>query len=181
MRKIKSSQANRGMPFEHLITVSNDMYHRKGIAVINKRPTPVKVLKVTGNKLIGHYEAPSTVDYDGVYAGRAICFEAKSVHTDTRFELKNLHAHQVQHLQDCEAQGAVCFLLIEFAVERKVFLCPFSNILFYVMGAASGGRKSIPRADFDSFAYEVKSGRAALDYLAVLDSIGGVFRDSQSG
>ncbi|NGP45997.1 hypothetical protein G4V62_13950 [Bacillaceae bacterium SIJ1] len=102
---MKRSYANRGMPLERLITTSNDMYRRQKIAVINKRPTPVKVLKVTKNKVMGHYESQSTVDYDGVYQGRSINFEAKSVQTPTRFDLKNIHDHQVKHLRHDAQSG----------------------------------------------------------------------------
>ncbi|TKI34391.1 hypothetical protein FC700_26965 [Bacillus mycoides] len=36
-------QGNRGMAFEMLINLANEMYQRGGVALINKRPTPVKV------------------------------------------------------------------------------------------------------------------------------------------
>ena len=56
-------QGNRGMAFEVLINLANEMYQRVGVALINKRPTPVKVLKSkVGRVLNGFYEAKSTVD-----------------------------------------------------------------------------------------------------------------------
>ncbi len=36
---------NRRMTFEMLINLSNEMYQREGVALINKRPTLVKALK----------------------------------------------------------------------------------------------------------------------------------------
>ncbi|MBJ8031883.1 Holliday junction resolvase RecU, partial [Bacillus cereus group sp. N21] len=42
---------NRGMHFEKLINLSNEMYQREGVALINKRPTPVKVLKSRGSQV----------------------------------------------------------------------------------------------------------------------------------
>ncbi|OJE33645.1 hypothetical protein A9490_20525 [Bacillus thuringiensis] len=70
---------NREMHFEKLVNLANEMYQRGSVALINKRPTPVKVIKSKGNQVInGFYESKSTVDYDGVYKGRAIAFEAKS-------------------------------------------------------------------------------------------------------
>lgn len=66
-------QENSGMAFEMLINLANEMYQSGGVALINKRPTPVKVLKSKGGRVLsGFYEAKSTVDYDGVYKGRAI-------------------------------------------------------------------------------------------------------------
>ncbi len=85
---------NRGMAFEMLINLANEMYQREGVTLINKRPTPVKVLKRKGSRVLnGFYEAKSTVDYDGVYKGRAVVFEAKSTEKDTRFDLKYIVQH----------------------------------------------------------------------------------------
>ncbi|OTX33627.1 Holliday junction resolvase [Bacillus thuringiensis serovar brasilensis] len=39
---------------------------------------------------MGSMKLKSTVDYDGVYKGRAIEFEAKSTENVTRFDLKNI-------------------------------------------------------------------------------------------
>ncbi|MEC3178729.1 Holliday junction resolvase RecU, partial [Bacillus cereus] len=59
---------NRGMHFEKLINLANEMYKRGGVALINKRPTPVKVIKSNGSQVTkGFYEAKSTVYYDAVY------------------------------------------------------------------------------------------------------------------
>lgn len=80
---------NRGMHFEKLINLANEMYQIGRVALINKRPTPVKVIKSKGSQVInGFYESKSTVDYDCVYKGRAIAFEAKSTENATRFDLK---------------------------------------------------------------------------------------------
>lgn len=63
-------QGNRGMVFEMLINLADEMYQREGVELINKRPTPVKVLKSKGGRVLnGFYEAKSTVDYDVVYKG----------------------------------------------------------------------------------------------------------------
>nr|WP_142311989.1 Holliday junction resolvase RecU [Bacillus toyonensis] len=79
---------NRGMHFEKLINLANEMYQRGGVALINKHPTPVKVLKSSGGRVLNDfYEAKSTVDYDGVYKGRAIAFETKVVPTGLAFKI----------------------------------------------------------------------------------------------
>ncbi|AGG05028.1 Holliday junction resolvase RecU [Bacillus thuringiensis] len=43
---------NRGMAFEIIINLANEMYQRGGVALINKRPTPVKVLKSKGVRVV---------------------------------------------------------------------------------------------------------------------------------
>ncbi len=57
-RGITMGLGNRGMAFEMLIKLANEMYQRGGVALINKRPTPVKVLKSKGGRVLnGFYEA----------------------------------------------------------------------------------------------------------------------------
>jgi len=43
-RGITMGLGNRGMAFEMLINLANEMYQRGGVALIDKCPTPVKVL-----------------------------------------------------------------------------------------------------------------------------------------
>ncbi|OLR83701.1 Holliday junction resolvase RecU [Bacillus sp. MB366] len=165
---------NRGMAFEMLINLANEMYQRGGVALINKRPTPVKVLKSKGSRVLnGFYEAKSTVDYDGVYKGRAVAFEAKSTEKDTRFDLKNIAQHQLDYLEKAEKMGAICFFLIEFSKDKSVFAVPLSVIQSYVrMSHQPKGQKSIPRADFDIYGYLVEqTERAPIDYLQYVDEV----------
>ncbi|MCU5414697.1 Holliday junction resolvase RecU [Bacillus wiedmannii] len=163
---------NRGMAFEKLINLSNEMYQRGGVALINKRATPVKVLKSAGGRVLnGFYEAKSTVDYDGVYKGRAIAFEAKSTQSLTRFDLSNIAQHQLDYLEKAEKMGAVCFFLIEFSKDQTIFLVPASVVQSYVrMSHQPNGKKSISRADFDIYGYLVEqTERAPVDYLQYID------------
>lgn len=165
-------QGNRGMAFEKLINLSNEMYQREGVALINKRPTPVKVLKmVYGRVKDGYYESKSTVDYDGVYRGRAIAFEAKSTNEINRFDLKNIAQHQLDYLEKAEKMGAICFFLIGFTKDQSTFAIPLSVIQSYVrMSQQPKGKKSIPRADFDIYGYLVEqTERAPVDYLQYID------------
>ncbi|MBD7967727.1 Holliday junction resolvase RecU [Paenibacillus gallinarum] len=166
------STANRGMAFERLLDYSNQMYESKGIAVINKRPTPVKVIRKTYGKVTeGYFEKSSTVDYDGVYEGRAVMFEAKSTNEKLRFDLSNLHSHQYDYLKKCHQAGGIAFLMVDFRQQRKIYLLPFLTLKSYVESSKKGGRKSIRIEDFDVHAYEVSSGRVPVDYLKVIDNI----------
>lgn len=123
------------------------------MALINKLQTPVKVLKSkSGRVLNGFYEAKSTVDYDCVYKGQAIAFEAKSTEKDTRFDLKNIAQHQLDYLEKAEKMGAICFFLIEFSKDKSVFVVPLSVIQSYVrMSHRPKGKKSILGEDFDIY------------------------------
>ena len=85
--------AHRGMTLESDINSSNKYYLENDIALIYKKPTPIKVVKVNyeRNKITeGYYEVPSTTDYNGVYKGRYIDFEAKETKSKTSFSLVNL-------------------------------------------------------------------------------------------
>lgn len=128
------------------------------MALINKRPTPVKVLKRKGGRVLtGFYGVKSTVDYDGVYKGRAVAFEVKSKEKDTRFDLKNIAQYPLDYLEKVEKMGAICFFLIEFSKDKPVFVVPLSVIQSYVrMSHQPKGKKSIQRADFDIYGYLVE-------------------------
>ncbi|HDR8197407.1 TPA: Holliday junction resolvase RecU [Bacillus thuringiensis] len=128
-------------------------YQRGEVALINKSSTPVKVLKSKGGRVLnGFYEAKSTVDYDGVYKGRAVTFEAKSTKNTNRFDLKNIAQHQLDYLEEAEKIGAICFFLMKFSKDKSVFVVPLSVIQPYVrMSHQPKGKKSISRTDFDIY------------------------------
>lgn len=164
---------NRGMAFEEFIECTNQMYESKGIAVINKRPTPVKVTRSQGSRVIsGFFEKQSTVDFDGVYRGRAIVFEAKSTKNPTRFDLCKLPDHQYEHLAKCHKNGAVAFLLVSFEKQKKEYLLPYTALRpYWTEYKKPVGKRSMSILDFDVHAYEVDAGRVPLDYLAVVDQV----------
>ena len=49
--KPKGNYANRGMALENDINITNNYYIDKDIAIIHKKPTPIKVVKVSYNNL----------------------------------------------------------------------------------------------------------------------------------
>ena len=102
--KIKSkSAANRGMNLEDDINSSNEYYRNKNICLIYKRPTPINIVKVDysrGARIIdAYFEKQSTTDYNGVYKGKYIDFEAKNTTNKTSFPLHNIYKHQIEHLK----------------------------------------------------------------------------------
>ena len=166
------SYANRGMAFEQLLDYTNMLYEQKGIAIINKRPTPIKVTSTRNGRIQGFFEKPSTVDYDGTFKGRSIVFEAKSV-GQNRFPLKNLHDHQAEYLLKCHRLGAISFLLVEFTKQRTIYLMPAATLEYFWNRKQKGGKgtQSIPIDEFDIHAYEVSKGRVPIDYLEVVRKV----------
>ncbi|MFP7170797.1 Holliday junction resolvase RecU [Terribacillus sp. 7520-G] len=163
----------RGMEFENLLNYTNNLYRTKKKALINKRPTPMKIVRsAAANKYICVFADKSTVDYDGTYKGRSIVFEAKSVKMKKSFPLDNISDSQVQYLEAAEKVGAISFVIIEMTITREVFYIPNKMLQHYIKQAANGGRKSIPIDEMQVYGYGVKSANGVpLDYLSVVDHL----------
>ena len=173
-RKLGSfSHGNRGMNLEEDINLSNDFYRANGLCLITKRPTPINVVKVDYSKgaiiTNAYFEKQSTTDYNGVYKGRYIDFEAKSTLKLTSFPLANISSHQIEHLKLVLKHGGIAFFIIEFAKLDQVYLLDASYVIdFY----ENGERKSIPYKDVQTHGFEIKKGFAPrLNYLDVIDKI----------
>lgn len=167
------SHGNRGMNLEEDINLSNDFYRSNGMCLITKRPTPINVVKVDYSKgaiiTNAYFEKQSTTDYNGVYKGRYIDFEAKSTLKLTSFPLANISSHQIEHLKQVLKHGGIAFFIIEFAKLDQVFLLDASYVIdFY----ENGNRKSIPYKDVQTHGFEIKKGLTPrLNYLDVIDKI----------
>ena len=48
------------------------------------------------------FTIPSTTDYNGIYKGKYIDFEAKETKSKTSFSLNNIHPHQIKHLENID-------------------------------------------------------------------------------
>lgn len=161
--------ANKGYWFETVINKTNQQYADQGIALIKKRPTPTVR---RGTKLYFD-EHKSTVDYEGVWNGRSIQFEAKANGDpdQNRLSLSLIKPHQHDHLIDASFHGAVCFLIVFMACNNKIYVYPLERLKQAYRAAEEGGRKSIPLAEFEEHGYEVKAGRVPVDYLQAVDAM----------
>ena len=139
------SAANRGMSLEEDINLSNEYYREAGIALIHKRPTPINIVKVdyAHNARItdAYFEKQSTTDYNGVYKGKYIDFEAKNTKSTTAFPLSNIGEHQIVHLKNVLKHQGIAFFIISFQMKDEIYLLDASFVIeFY----EHGSRKSIP-------------------------------------
>ena len=105
---------NRGMNLEEDINSTNNYYREKNIAFIYKKPTPIKLVKVDykkGKINEAYFEMPSTTDYNGIYKGKYIDFEAKETVNSKGFPLINIHLHQINHIRNIYEMKGICFLI----------------------------------------------------------------------
>ena len=157
--EISKSASNRGMDLENDINLSNDYYRDQHIALITKRPTPINIVKVDysrGARITdAYFEKQSTTDYNGVYKGRYIDFEAKNTKSKTSFPLSNIEKHQIEHLKLVLEQGGIAFFIIQFQLLNEVYLLDASYVIrFY----EHGERKSIPYQVFKENGILIKQG-----------------------
>ncbi len=176
-KKKNAKKSHLGVDFEDLINESNQYYLLKNIASIYKKPTPIQIVKVeypSRNKAKiteAYYRMPSTTDYNGIYKGKYIDFEAKSCHSNS-FPFNHIYEHQIKHLETVQKMGGISFLIIEFSIYREVFLLPTTNLICLYNESLNGGRKSIPYEYFKEYAYQLKLGfNPRINYLDVVDTL----------
>ena len=167
------SAANRGMSLEEDINLSNDFYRETGRALINKRPTPINIVKVDyshGARITdAYFEKQSTTDYNGVYKGRYIDFEAKNTKSTTSFPLSNISEHQIVHLKNVIKHGGIAFFVISFQIQNEIYLLDAKFVIeFY----EHGKRKSIPYEVFKENGLLIKQDYSPrLHYLDAVDQL----------
>ena len=175
----EANKANLGMDLETMINESNEYYLNNDVAIIHKKPTPIQIVKVDypmRSKAViteAYYKTPSTTDYNGIYKGKYIDFEAKETKSKTSFSLNNIHAHQIEHLKNIKRHGGIAFLIVRFTTLNQTYLLLIDDLLEFIDQET---RKSIPLDYFVNKAYLIKdSYEPRVDYLKTIDSlIGGI-------
>lgn len=168
----------RGMSLENDIERSNQFYLRNQRAVIHKKPTPIQVVHVDYPKRSqavikeAYFRTPSTTDYNGIYNGLYIDFEAKETKNKTSFPLHNIHAHQVKHMEQVLLQGAIVFFIIRFKMLDEVYLLPFKHFLPFWNRCQQGGKKSISVDEIQENSYYIPyQYQPRLNYLDAVDKL----------
>lgn len=169
-------KANKGVGLEEMINNSNIYYLDMEIAVIHKKPTPVQIVNVnfpSRNKAViteAYYKLPSTTDYNGVYKGYYIDFDAKECQSLTSFPLTNVHPHQFKHLQDIKKQGGIGFFIVSFNRYEEYYLLEIEDYMNFYKASLNGERKSIPYDFFKNNCIKVfPNYNPELDYLKGVD------------
>lgn len=163
---------NRGMDLESDLNESNVYYREIDKALVYKKPTPIGVANVSYSpkgKVIerGFFKEPSTLDYNGLYRGKYIEYEAKVTKNRTSFPLANIHPHQIKHIESVLRHKGIVFLIIR--IKEITYLLKGDDFIYFFK---EHNRKSIPYEFIEEKGYKIKYGyRPTLDYLEIVDKI----------
>lgn len=175
--KLPTNYSNRGMALEDDINLTNNYYIDNDIAYIYKKPTPIKITKVdypSRQKAVikeAFFTTPSTTDYNGIYKGKYIDFEAKETNSKSSFSLANIHKHQIKHLENIYRHGGISFLIIRFNKLNKTYLLKAEDLISFLENEK---RKSIPLDFFEKYGIIIEEKyNPRLDYLKIIDFLYG--------
>lgn len=168
----QSTYSNRGMNLETMINDSIRYYRQQNQMIIHKKPTPIQVVSVDYPKRSrakiteAYYRKASTTDYNGVYKGFYIDFEAKETNNKTSFPFSNFHQHQIDHMRNCLNQGAICFVVMYFSTLNEFYLVQSQTIIeFYDHMIQNNGPKSMKITHIQNMGIKLKQGIRPKLYL----------------
>lgn len=173
------SFSNRGMSLEDDLNDSNITYLTQERAVIHKKPTPIQIVQVDYPKRSAavikeaYFRHASTTDYNGVYRGFYLDFEAKETKNKQSFPLKNFHQHQIDHMRSCLKQDGLCFVILRFSTVNRLFLLEASYLLnYWDKQNTENGKKSISLKELEKTGFELYYNLSPrIPYLDVVDKL----------
>lgn len=167
-----STYANRGMGLENDINETNKYYITYDIALIYKKPTPIRITKTNYHNMRivdGFFESPSTLDYNGVYRGYYIEFDAKETRSKTSFTINNIHSHQIEYIKRVIKHNGIVFLIVRFSLLNKNYILKGQDLVNFLN---NNDRKSIPLDYFEKNCYKIEIKYAPrLDYIKIVDKL----------
>ena len=167
-----STYANRGMELENDINETNKYYTNYDIALIYKKPTPIRITKTNYQNMRvvdGFFESPSTLDYNGVYKGYYIEFDAKETRSKTSFTINNIHNHQIEYIKKVIKHRGIVFLIVRFSLLNKNYILKGEELIKFIN---DNDRKSIPLEYFEKNCYKLEIKYAPrLDYIKIVDKL----------
>jgi len=166
------------MTLEEDINITNQFYLETNKAIIHKKPTPVQIVKVNYPKRSAaviteaYFKQASTTDYNGVYRGKYIDFEAKETRNKTIFPLANIHDHQIKHMESIVNHNGICFMIIRFAAYDETYFIEAEKLFPYWYDKLNGGRKSIPYESIKQESFLIPFHyQTRIDYLSIIDKL----------
>lgn len=176
-RKVSSltvdSYKNRGMSLENEINQTLAYFKDKNLALMQKRTTPINVVQVDYAKgaviTKAYFEKQSSTDYNGVYKGKYVDFEAKSTLQKTSLPIANISSHQIEHLKQVISLKGIAFFIIEFQSLQRVYLVKAEDIIRFI---DEEKRKSLPYAWIIEHGHVIPEGLTPrFNFLPILDRL----------
>lgn len=165
--------SRRGMSLEDDLNDTNKYYLDADIAAVYKKPTPITIVTVdyksrsTAKITEAYFQTPSTTDYNGVYKGLYLDFEAKETHSNTSLVLSMIHPHQLTHMERVIKHNGVAFLIVRFAGLDETYFVFAEKLLGFIKTTT---RKSVPHDWFVQNGYLIPyKYNIKVDYLKVID------------
>ena len=162
-----NSRGLRGSTLEEMVNRTNEWYLEKGLALIQKIPTPITPVKMDKEHrhiTLAYFDKRSTIDYIGAVQGLPICFDAKECVAET-FPLQNIHPHQVRFMGDFEAQQGIAFLLIFYSHRNESYYLRYEKLMEFWLRAEQGGRKSFRYEELEQEYFITSRGGLMVPYL----------------
>ena len=169
--KTNINYGNRGMTLESDLNETNNYYLNNNIAVIYKKPTPITISNVEYHSRTdavitkAYFKTPSTTDYNGIYKGKYIDFEAKETKNTTSFPISNIHKHQLEHLKRIDEHGGIAFLIVRFTKLNLTYFITYKNF-----EKSLEGKKSVSLSKFKELGNIIEDKyNPRVDYLKIID------------
>jgi recombination protein U len=168
------------MSLEAIINDANEYYLKNNIACIYKKHTPIGIVNVKeekGKKMItkAFFKEASTLDYNGVYKGYYIEFDAKQTLNKTSFPLSNISTHQIDHIKNVIFHEGIIFLIIE--INKEYYLLDGRKLLAFINNEK---RKSIPYIYLKNNCYKITIKNNILNYIESIDLLlGGSYEQTK--
>ena len=164
------SYANRGMALESLLNETNEYYNEKDMALIFKKPTPIGISEAVytnHGRIIknGYFKAQSTLDYNGIYKGHYVEFEAKETQSKTSFPLANFHEHQLKYIRRVLEHRGICFIILK--MNQQIYFLKGEDLIRFL---DENNRKSIPYSYIQKHGIVLQEAyQPSIDYLKIID------------
>jgi len=156
--------AGRGSFLEKIVERASEHYRAKHVALINKIPTPTRVIGRMNRygQFKACFDKKSTVDFIGITRGIYIAFDCKETKVK-RLPLSYIHEHQLEYLRLVESQGGTSFFVVYFTEANKYYRISITEFDEYFR--KNENKKSIPMEYFSENCTTLGWKDSELDYL----------------
>lgn len=130
-----AKRANLGMDLETDLNITHQQYVTLDRALVYKKPTPIQIVHVDypsrehAKITEAYFKIPSTTDYNGIWNGLYIDFEAKQTQNRTRFSFAKIFPHQWTHLKRVAEHGGLAFVILRFTLYNETYLIYINTLL----------------------------------------------------